>query len=40
MVDVVVVGGFSWEFSSGAFGDAWAGAVASGRVGSLENLGD
>ena len=40
MVDVVVVEGFSWEFPSGAFGRAWASTVASGRVGSLENLGD
>jgi hypothetical protein len=40
VVDVVVVEGFSWEFGSGSFGDARIGAVASGRVGSLEDFGD
>jgi hypothetical protein len=39
--DVVVVKGFSWEFgAAGSFGDAGVGAVTSGRVGTLENLGD
>ena len=39
--DVVVVETFSGEFASaGSFGDAGVGAVASGRVGTLEDLGD
>lgn len=40
VVGVVVVEGFSWEFgAAGSFGDARVGAVASGRVGPLEDLG-
>ena len=41
VIDVVVVDGFSREFgATGSFGDARVGAVASGRVGALEDLGD
>jgi hypothetical protein len=41
MSDVLVVEGFSRELgAAGSFGDARVGAVPSGRVGSLENLGD
>jgi hypothetical protein len=41
VIDVVVVEGFSREFgATGSFGDARVGAVASGRVGALEDLGD
>jgi hypothetical protein len=37
--DVVVVEGFSWEFGGGcSFGDAGVGAVASGRVGALQDF--
>jgi len=37
--DVVVVESFSGEFASaGSFGDAGVGAVASGRVGAVEDL--
>ncbi len=41
MSDVLVVEGFSWELgAAGSFGDAGVGAVASGRVGTFEDLGD
>ena len=37
--DVVVIEGLSGEFgAAGSFGDAWVGAVASGRVGALEDF--
>jgi hypothetical protein len=36
--DVVVVKGFPWKLgAAGSFGHAGVGAVASGRVGTLEN---
>ena len=39
MSDVGVVERFSWEFAAaGSFGHAWVGAVASGRVGALEDF--
>ena len=39
--DVVVIEGFSGEFgAAGSFGDAGVGAVASGRVGALEDFCD
>ena len=39
--DVVVVESFSGELASaGSFGDAWVGAVASGRIGALEDFCD
>ncbi len=39
--DVGVVERFSWEFAAaGSFGDAWVGAVASGRIGALEDFCD
>ena len=41
MPDVGVVERFSWEFAAaGSFGDAWVGAVASGRIGALEDFCD
>jgi hypothetical protein len=41
VVDVVVVEGFSGEFvPAGSFGDAGIGAVASGWVGTVEDLCD
>jgi hypothetical protein len=41
MSDVLVVEGFSRELgATGSFGDAGVGAEASGRVGTLEDLGD
>src|SRR5258705_12938824 len=41
MSDVLVVEGFSRELgAAGSFGDAGVGAVASGRVGTLEDLCD
>ena len=41
MSDVLVVEGFSGEFgAAGSFGDAGIGAVASGRVGTGEDLCD
>ncbi|WP_233209614.1 hypothetical protein, partial [Mycobacterium sp. ENV421] len=41
VVDVVVVEGFSREFvSAGPFGGARVGAVASDRVGTLEDFSD
>ena len=41
MSDVPVGEHFSWEFAAaGSFGDARVGAVASGRVGALEDFCD
>ena len=41
MSDVLVVERFSWEFAAaGSFGHAWVGAVASGRIGALEDFCD
>lgn len=37
--NVAVVEGLSGEFgATGSFGHAWVGAVASGRIGALEDL--